>query len=197
MAIILTGSFALGAANSRSDIDLMIVAKHGRIYTVRLFANFLAIVFRQKRARNPNIDHSGKFCLNYFIADNYLQIPTGRGHEIDAYCAKNYGRSILLFELGPVFQQFLAKNRALFEKTEMKRNQELLTYFPIQKTPSTILCTIIRSFFEFVLSGSIGNLLERRTAKTQIRSIESDPITKKWPKYIVYNECELRFHPPK
>jgi len=42
-----------------------------------------------------------------------------------------------------------------------------------------------------------NNWLESILKKYQIKKIESDPRTKKYPALIVYNDKELRFHPPK
>ena len=68
------------------------------------------------------------------------------------------------------------------------------------KDPSALVWMTVgaaKRLSEVFLSGRFGDWLERKLKSIQIKKIESDPRTKKYPLLIVYNDRELRFHPPK
>jgi predicted nucleotidyltransferase len=175
-SVVLTGSLAQGHANQNSDIDIMIIAKGGRVFTTRFFINTFGTIFGIKRSKDENKNHAGKFCFNYFIADNYLILPTGRGEKIDRYCAEDYSRSKFIAGDKTLHQIFLQKNKRLFEKYGYKIKHNNL------KTEIHRLNT---------------SRFEKWVKNYQIKKIESDPRTKKYPNLIAYNDNELRFHPPK
>lgn len=173
--VTLTGSLAQGNANENSDIDIMIIAKAGRIFSARFFVNAFGTIFGIKRSKIETKGHAGKFCFNYFIADNYLTLPIGRGEKVDSYCAKDYSQSKFIAGDRTLHQQFLTKNEGLFKKYGYK----------ISVIKSQIPITRLKT-----------NRFEKWAKQYQIRKIESDPITKQYPNLIVYNDNELRFHPP-
>jgi predicted nucleotidyltransferase len=197
-AIILNGSLAGGNIKESSDIDLLIIARSGRIYTTRFFVNLLGNLLGEKRSKNEEKSHAGKFCFNYFLTDGYLKIPTGRGEKMDKYCAMNYSRSVLLWGDDKLFDKFLAINSDLFAKfgcfSSLNDSKELEYYFPAR---SITFLLFIRKMQEIVFGGMFGNWIERRLKHLQIKMIESDPRTSKFPSLIVYNDQEARFHPPK
>lgn len=201
-AVILNGSLAFGKSKESSDIDLLIIAKSKRIFTVRFFVNFIGIVSGQKRSKDEKKSHAGKFCFNYFLTDNYLKIPTGRGEEMDKYCAENYSKSMLVWGDEKLFNKFFETNQELFDlyscHSRPDRESGKLSYYFVD----TCLHRTDRRKAEFnicekILSGKFGDWLEQKFKQYQINKIESDPRTQKYPDLIIYNDHELRFHPPK
>ena len=67
----LNGSLTNGKATDKSDIDLMVVAAGGHIFTVRFFIISVLWFYNLKRNRR-NI--AGRLCVNYFITDDNLDI---------------------------------------------------------------------------------------------------------------------------
>jgi hypothetical protein len=55
----------------------------------------------------------------------------------------------------------------------------------------------VARIWETILRGRFGDLVESKLKSMQVRRIESSPMTKKYPELIVYNDKEMRFHPPK
>ena len=190
---------ARGDAKRSSDIDLLIVGKSGRLFTVRFFATFWMSILGIKRSKDTKQNHAGKICLNYYLADDYLKIPTGRGEKIDRYCALNYSKAKYLEGDYRLFEKFIKANQQLFQKYhDLGCHPELdsgsrLSRFRI-KSGMTFMGTRI---IEKMLPGKSGDWVEAKLKSSQIRRIESDPITQKYPELIVYNDRELRFHPPK
>ena len=114
--VILNGSLAQGKSKESSDIDLLIIAKDGRIFTARFFINIFALLIGIKRLKDESKSHAGKFCFNYFLTENHLEIPTGRGEKIDKYCAENYSASEFVAGHKNLFNQFIRTNMELFER---------------------------------------------------------------------------------
>jgi predicted nucleotidyltransferase len=198
--LILNGSLAQGSAKESSDIDILVIAKSGRIYTARFFINSFTSLLGLKRSSKKNKSHGGKFCFNYYLSTNFLIIPINRGKKMDQYCARNYGCSILIWGKQKLFQKFFEENKELFsmiQKSKVKSqncNLKLKTQFPVQIIH---LIFIVGRILEFFLNGWWGDRLENWLKKYQIFRIEKDERTKKYPELIVYNDRELRFHPPK
>lgn len=204
--IFLNGSVATGEATDMSDIDLLIVAKSGRLYTTRFFVLAFTSFIGQKRDKDENKSHAGKFCINYFTTDDYLKIPTGRGEKIDSYCAKNYSRSVLIRGEEKLFKKFLETNQELFAKYNCNviarseiRDKAICDTKRLLRSPGRPRNgnkSIIQILLELILSERIGDLIERKLKAWQIRKIESDERTSQYPDLIVYNDDEARFHPP-
>ncbi|MFA5927093.1 MAG: nucleotidyltransferase domain-containing protein [Patescibacteria group bacterium] len=193
-AVILNGSLATGQIKASSDIDLLIVASEGRIFTVRFLVNAFAWVSGQKRPKDERRSHAGKFCFNYFMSTSYLKIPVGRGDSIDRYCARCYSQSVLVWQRGDVFERFWQDNYDLFVRYSTRGNNRFSKIFPVRTLWSM---TRLSGLAEFIFGGRAGNCLEQYLKAFQIRSIERDDRTRKYPSLIVYSDRELRFHPPK
>ncbi len=65
--------------------------------------------------------------------------------------------------------------------------------FPV----NTIKARRIGGWWERRLTGILGDWFEFQVKRFQIWLIEKDARTWKYQDYIVYNDRELRFHPPK
>lgn len=190
--VILNGSMATGEIKKSSDIDLLIIARKGRIFTARFLAVLLVLLAGQKRL-NGRAEHSGKFCLNYFLTDYSLIIPHNRSGEINKYCALNYSNSVLVAGDVEIFKNFVHQNIGWMAR--YTENYQF-SIFDFQKhlTPSTYF---LKPLVEMFLSGWLGDQLEGLFKNIQITKINKDPRTQKYPDLIVVNDRELRFHPPK
>lgn len=196
--VLLNGSLAQARSKKSSDIDILIIAKSGRIFTVRFFVNAFATILQIKRSKDERRDHSGKFCFNYFLTENYLKIPTGRGEEMDRYCADNYSHSKFIAGDIDLFNKFILVNQCLFSKYGFKVSG--IKYQVSSNHPDVISTKVEKSSnkrsLDFVRDDKKSGWFERKVKSYQIRKIKSDPRTKKYPNLIVYNDQELRFHPP-
>lgn len=192
--VILNGSLASGNFKESSDIDLLIVAKSGRIFTARFFTVGLVKILGLKRQRNSSKKYAGKFCLNYFLTEDYLEIPQDRGEQIDKYCAKNYSSSKFMAGDRHLFNKFILANKKLFCRYSYWNNCSMAAECKKNKKG-------IKNYFQILgeqaISGNLGNQLEQILKKIQLKTIKSDYRTRLHPDLIVCNDSELRFHPPK
>jgi len=59
----------MNACHEGSDIDLFIIAKENRLWTVRILTTLYFSILGQ---RKTNKKHAGKFCLSFFITEKKL-----------------------------------------------------------------------------------------------------------------------------
>lgn len=70
-AVFVSGSLALDNVKEQSDIDLLIIAKHKRIWTVRFLITLLVHIMGKRRYGEKTAD---RICLNHYITDESLKI---------------------------------------------------------------------------------------------------------------------------
>jgi hypothetical protein len=61
----------MNAAHKDSDIDLFIITKNNRIWTTRICFTLILTLLGQRKTTKK---HAGKFCLSFFITENYLNL---------------------------------------------------------------------------------------------------------------------------
>lgn len=184
--VILNGSLAAGKSTEKSDIDLLIIAKPGHIFTARFFVMAFMQLFRLKRAKFDSGETAGKHCLNYFLTEDNLKIYCVKGRE--EFCASNYAASKFLAGDYKLFIQFMQTNEALFQKFGQPTAKH---------QPKPYLRPLIQRIGEWKLSLLFGARFENWAKRYQVKKIESDPRTQKFKNEIHYSDSELRFHPPK
>lgn len=99
--IALTGGLAMKNIEDNSDWDLLIVIKKGRIWIGRTWVTLVVHLMRKRRYENKIKD---RICLNYFLAEDSLEIK----HK-DFFSANEYYFMIPLFGK-KAYEKFLEKN---------------------------------------------------------------------------------------
>lgn len=182
--IMLSGSMGLGNPYKESDIDLLIVAKHGRIWTTRAILTFFTLVFGAYR-------HTGKtqnrLCLNHYITDRSLGVNFG-----NLYKAEEYLNLLPLAGDLDIYKKFFKENAWIKDYTysvsgSLEKNLRAISLkgLPLK----------IKHFFEFLLCGLVGDYFEKYIKKFQIFFIEKNPLTKSPDARIRYDDNNLVFHP--
>lgn len=106
-----SGSVASGYAKVGDDIDVFIITKKDRLWTMRFFVNIASIILKNRRGRRQqkitsNI-HQDKFCFNLFLSEVDLELPENKKTK---YVASEifFLKPILI--RGGVYEKFLEKN---------------------------------------------------------------------------------------
>ena len=182
-----SGSFSLGNTRKDSDVDLMIVAKWGRIWTVRTFFTLLTSILRVRRYKDRTED---MICLNHYITDKSLRIPFE-----SLYTAQLYYHILSIYdseEDRKMFRKFQEENQWMKKYLE---NYEFSQLEGLRSMKRNRILSFISKSFEFILSGKIGDYFEKIMSKIQSNRIKKDPLNLKKGGRITISDDQLEFHP--
>ncbi len=175
------GSLATGNMRPESDFDVIVGAKRGRIFTVRMIC-FIVFNVLNAWAKHPG-KSTDKLCFNHFATpDGYMLKPPH-----NAYWQNLYMKLVPVYGDPVHIQRFYRSNRSwmkesrLYEKDSRHRITEK---------------NIIGRLSEDMLSGTFGDWLEKELKKIQISKIEKwENVQDKYSPRIIINDAELEFHP--
>lgn len=103
----LTGAVAAENSDNNDDIDLLIITKPGLVWTTRFFATLFFDILQIRRHRRDT-EYKDKFCLNMFLDNHHLAIPSNC-HDI--YTAYETIQMKILWEKDDVYESFLDSNK--------------------------------------------------------------------------------------
>jgi len=179
----LNGSMTKGTMRPDSDIDFLIIAKHGRIWTARFFVTILTHLTGQRRYGNKI---AGRICLNHYLNDIS---PIIFLHDLKL--ARNICGLVPLFG-NDCYKKFQMENQWI-----KKFGFKIKPAFSVENT-NIFLFHFTRKRFEKLLLNKIGNWLEKILRRYQQKRILSDTRTYRAPKdHIRISDWELCFHPRK
>ena len=191
-AVILTGSMTTGSAGKRSDLDLLIITTQKRLYTARLFVTFGATLTGLRRKPDDKRP-AGKFCLNYYLTVNDLDIKPHTQR-----CANFHRYIVNIWDRDGVYERILRENFWLknFKVVIKNQNNTLLLKknFPIRRLA---ILGVFRRIFELLFAGHFGNSIERKLFIWQKQKIISSALYKNNKSTIAVSKNELRLHPQK
>lgn len=173
------GSLARSQITPKSDIDFLIAAKSGRLWTCRFATTALVWLIGLKRT-NKNI--AGKICLNRYLTKTNLKIiPETKYH------AEDISRTVALYDENTYDSFFYA-------------NGWMNKYIKFSKiTPQLIkknyFFLSIKHFAQWLLCGKLGDLLENFLRKIQMNKIVNNPLTNRPQGIIIANNKMLSFQP--
>ncbi len=115
--VAVSGSLAMYNAREDSDIDLLIIARHKRIWTVRFLTSLFFQVLGKRRHGAKTAD---RFCLNHFITDQSLKIDFP-----SLYNAQTYAHLVVVLE----------NEKGIYNKFQQANNwiRDYLAFYDYQK----------------------------------------------------------------
>ncbi|MBI4160508.1 MAG: hypothetical protein HY506_01215 [Candidatus Yanofskybacteria bacterium] len=182
-AVFASGSLAMRNMDELSDLDILVVVRHGRIWFARLLVTGLFSLLRMRRNAGDKIA-PGKICLNHYITDKSLLIPFK-----SIYTAQTYAN------LAPIYFRDYAAAR------EFKRENEWVMDFVFgwnwseEAVIKNSWLENAAKFAETILDKTLGAKLEGKAGRWQRRRIERNPATKLGGGRVVFNDNHLEFHP--
>ena len=176
--IAVAGRVGMKNAKSGSDIDLLIVFEHGKIFTGRFLATSL-IHFLGRRRHGKKI--ANRVCLNHFLSDEF------KISVRDLYSSHNYV-SMVPFYGAELFQEFLKKNQWI----ENYRPNFAFLENNLKIVKDSNISKGIRKFLEKIF---ISAWIEKKLKNWQIKKIIKNPLTQRLGGAIIYNDYELAFWP--
>lgn len=155
--IFVSGSLAILNSNEKSDIDLLVITKTGRIFTVRFFLTLLLDVMGERR-RPGKV--AGKICLNHYLTEDSLKIEFK-----SLYNAYSYLHLLPILNQENIFERF---------RKEQRWMKEYIYFIGLTFRPPFTLkgSSKLARFLEKILSGSFGNWIEEILKEVQIKRKE-------------------------
>lgn len=184
--VFISGSMAINNADEKSDFDVLIVSKAGRLYTCRFFLWLISSLIGVRRKKYQKIAPD-KLCFNHYITDSHLYIPHESIFNAQAYA--NLKPAMISPEL---VDRFYTANLWLNGYVYNFRPQKEFTKRSVKTTG---ILVIIGRMGEFVLNSYLGDWLESFFKKYQQKRISDDPNTYQSGGRVVFNDNELEFHP--
>lgn len=176
----MTGALAMKNAKIKSDLDILIVFKNGKIWTGRTLATLFLHVIGKRRHDKKIID---RVCLNFFVTDDSLEIMIK-----DFFSASEY---MFLFPLygWKTYERFQIKNQWI---KSMKPSYALSEIPPLKTIEDSYLSKIVRNIGEFILS---AKWIENNLRKTEKKRILQNPKTHQAGSMVYADDDALVFLP--
>lgn len=188
--VFVSGSVAGVRATRVSDIDVLVVARKGHIWTTRFFLTFLTHIAGVRRRGEYVAD---RICLNHYIAQNALLIPFE-----SLYNAHTYIDLIPLVNKEHVFEVFFRKNRWIrtyfLGKTRKEKSEEYISAFPRFYIMEKIM-KFVNEIEEIFFSGLVGDAFEWFIKRLQMYIMRRNSLREKTGGRIYIGDVQLEFHP--
>lgn len=191
--VALCNMFPIETPRVDSDIDVVIVARHGRLWLVRLLVTMLIALTGQWRHKKV----AGKICLSFFISDQNLDLQ------------KLYQEKKIWFKKDPYLFNWAALLYPVYDREGTAAKfwaangwvrQYLPQSYPVQSVPLRTVrgragALTWPSFWERIWAGRAGDWLEKtvRWWQWEYMKARGDPEWLKNPNVIRSDEV-LKFH---
>src|SRR3989344_8705468 len=165
-AVFASGSLASNNLEMKSDFDVFIVIRSGRLYTGRLFLWLISSVLGVRRGRFDVIAPD-KLCFNHYITDDNLELT----HR-SLYIAQSLANMKPVIIAGGILEKFAASNRWA---NSYCYNFRPATIYRNVRTNKVLLA--LAGTEEVVLNNFLGDLLEKILKAFQQKRIKNNPAT--------------------
>ena len=175
-----TGGLAMKNATMKSDWDLFIVMRYGKIWTSRTIVTAVTHLMGKRRHGDKVAD---RVCLNFFVTDQSLEIITK-----DLFSANEY---MFLFPLynWQTYLRFQMKNHWI---KNMKPHYELGEVAPLKTLEDSFLSKNVKHIGEWIFA---PDWIENVLRKIEKKRIMQNPNTNKEGSLVYANDDALIFLP--
>lgn len=184
--ITVCNNLAFGKVDEKSDIDIFIVAKEGRLFFVRSFVTFILHVLGVRRHGNKV---AGRFCLSFFVDERGADLSR-IALEKDIYLAFWVKNLVPLFD-NNFTDEFMKKNdwaRTYFENDEefvLKKDKIFKMNFGFK---------FLQGIFHAIFRGKVGDFVENKLKNWQLRRAKEKARHIGKEGDVVLSEHILKFH---
>ncbi len=110
--VAVTGSLAMENSSEESDIDLMIIAKRGDLWTTRLLSYLVLGIMHFVLRRPEDSKQQDELCLNMWLDENDLIWPQ---NDRNLYTAHEIAQIVPLINKDNTYQIFLSQNKWILD----------------------------------------------------------------------------------
>ncbi|MDH4358801.1 MAG: nucleotidyltransferase domain-containing protein [Candidatus Berkelbacteria bacterium] len=182
----LNGSLVRGDEKKASDIDFLIIAKAGRLYTARFFAAALVHLTSYRRYGDKV---AGRICLNCYLNDKNPNISP-QNKKSNQKVANAYKYLVPLVDDGEAADHFFkaskwfARHRVSGEKYARKLREKTFIDYPL--SPAYL--------FDWFFESTVGEIIEKLLMRYQQKKILA---SRDGNDELVATKDEIRLHPKK
>lgn len=169
------------SATKRSDIDVFIVIKQGRLYLTRTLITGVLQLAGIRRHGNKITD---RICLSWFISTDALDLRPITFEPWDPLLAWLFSEMVPVLDTERTYEQFVARNAWISDVIPAYAAKRLRAPEPSR----------FASIMERALDGRVGSFVERRLMKWQRKRIASRPPSSHPDVEIIATESMLKFH---
>ncbi len=177
------GSLATGKIHEDSDFDVLVGVRQGRIFTARFCA---VVLFRLlgwgRKAEDSKESAKDKICLNHFVTSCAYRLSPPH----------NEYWKLLYQSLVPVYGS-PAKIQAFWDANQDWMGMRKV-YAPDQRHQYQKK-SWIQNVLELLLSGFVGDWVERQLKKIQLQKIVLRQKQNEYQPRLIVSDEELEFHP--
>lgn len=183
-AVFASGSLASNNPETKSDFDVFVVIRSGRLYTGRLFLWLISSLLGARRGRFDVIAPD-KLCFNHYLTDDNLEI---QGRSL--YVAQSIANMKPVIFSKVVLEKIIVSNKWVnsyccnFRQLGAYRNAN----------PSKVMLGLAGAG-EVLLNNFFGDILEKMLMAFQQKRIKNNPATYESGGRIIFTDKELEFHP--
>lgn len=168
-------------ATEASDIDVLIIAEHGRLYLVR---TLITLLLQMAGLRRHGEKITDRVCLSWFASTDHLDMAPITFPPYDILLLFLFAEMIPVLDEGGTYERFVATNG--WVKTAIP------AYAPRPVSPTPL--SPFARWGERVLNGRLGSFLERRLMTWQQKRISENPANPDPDVRIIATESMLKFH---
>ncbi len=181
--VLASGSLATGKIHEKSDFDVIVGVKQGRIFTARFFA---VVIFEFMGWRRSKLNHretaSDKICLNHFVTPKSYRLSP----PYNEYWNHLYQNLVPVLGNENQIRGFFQANDWINPPRTYKRDSRYISDGR----------SLLKEFLEWLLGDRFGNEIERILKQDQVKRIESSlPHSLGHKPRFIYSDDELEFHP--
>ncbi len=190
-SVLLCNNTSFEMASPKSDIDVIIIIKEGRMWIGRLLVTILLSLYRLRRTKNKT---TNRICLSFYASGKSLDFSDLKITEIDVGLMFWIMQFVAIYDPQNILPEILEKNSWI--------RKYLPNAFIANQMSERFLVTDSKlskkwkSFWEIAWGSSYGNLVENQTRaiqklkmKLNTGSVQNEPDTR-----VIINDHILKFH---
>lgn len=178
--ITLTGRLSYKNGEPSSDLDILVAFAHGHIWTGRLLFTIATHVMGVRRYGDK---HADRVCLNYYVSDQHLEVPTK-----DLYAAHEYSFIVPMYGQA-VFAEFVKANRWIRQYKPHYISENVESQWT---QGDNAFCRLKRNAGEFLFRATF---IEDKARAFQKKKILTNPKTQLPGACIIAEDTHLVFLP--
>lgn len=177
-------NLAFSAVDEKSDIDLFVIAKTGRLFLVR---TFVTAIFQILAVRRHGMKISGRFCLSFFVDESAVNLEK-IALKKDIYLAY-WCRSMVPLIDDEFSDSFIRKNSWANDYFEENLVLDTSRILKIGKTKR-----LLNRIFSWIFNGKFGDFCEQKLMNWQLKRAKEKSLSASGEASLIINEHMLKFH---